>query len=254
MSRISAITPVFNGERYLAEAVGSIRAQTLQPSEIIVVNDGSTDRSSGIAGSIPGVRCLDIAHAGVGAARNHGVRAATGAYLTFLDADDVWLPRAMEVLLAPLLADPRLDAVFGGVEHFVSDDCSEEVRRKYFVQQQNSAGKLSGAMLIRAGSFHRAGMFDENRSVDFVGWYLRAQEANLRMTTIEEVVLRRRIHGENASIRRQSEVRQDYLSLLRDSLARRRAAVGSPSGIRGVDAVGESGAVGGGSGIGGGAA
>lgn len=238
MSRISVITPVFNGERYLAEAIGSIRAQTLQPFEIIVVDDGSTDRSAEIAGSIPGVRCLKIAHAGVGAARNRGVLAATGNYLTFLDADDLWLPRAMELLLAPLLADPQLDGAFGGVEHFVSDECSEEVRRKYFVQQQNTAGKLSGAMLIRADSFRRAGMFDEKRSVDFVGWYLRAQEAKLRLTTIDEVVLRRRIHGENASIRRQSEVRQDYLALLRDSLARRRAAGGSPSGGSGVSAAG----------------
>lgn len=231
MSRISVITPVFNGERYLDEAIGSIRAQTLQPFEIIVVDDGSTDRSAEIAGSIPGVRCLEIAHAGVGAARNHGVRAATGNYLAFLDADDLWLPRAMEFLLAPLLADPRLDGAFGGVEHFVSDECSEDVRRKYFVQQQNNAGKLSGAMLVRADSFHRAGMFDENRSVDFVGWYLRAQEARLRLTTIGEVVLRRRIHGENASIRLQSEVRQDYLALLRDSLSRRRAADGGSSGV-----------------------
>jgi len=227
MNSISVVTPVFNGERYLAEALNSIRSQTVPPSEVIVVNDGSTDRSTQIASSFAGVRCLEIAHAGVGAARNHGVRAANGTFLTFLDADDVWLPQTLEFLLPPLLADPRLDAVFGGVEHFFSEDCSDEVRRKYFVQNRASGGKLCGAMLIRTEAFRRAGKFEENHSVDFIGWYLRAQEAKLRMTSIEPVVLRRRIHGNNTTIRRQEELQEGYLTMLRESLARRRGAGGT---------------------------
>ncbi|MBX3380190.1 MAG: glycosyltransferase family 2 protein [Phycisphaeraceae bacterium] len=227
MSSISVITPVFNGERYLAEALRSIRAQTLLPSEVIVVNDGSTDRSAQVAASFAEVRLLDTHHAGVGAARNHGVRSANGDLLAFLDADDVWLPRALEYLLPPLLGDPKLDAVFGGVEHFISEDCPNDVKQKYLIPNPASAGKLCGAMLIRTESFRRAGMFDENRPVDFLGWFLRAQEAMLRMATIEFVVLRRRIHGQNLTIRCQEEVQKCYVGLLRESLARRRASGGS---------------------------
>ncbi|MGH7244437.1 MAG: glycosyltransferase family 2 protein [Phycisphaerales bacterium] len=224
MNTVSVITPVCNGERYLAQALESIRAQTLPPFEVIVVNDGSTDGSAEVARTFEGVRCLNIPHAGIGAARNHGVRAATGTFLAFLDADDLWLPRALEFLLATLLADPRLDAVFGGVEHFVSEDCPDEVRRKYFVQHQADGGRLCGAMLIRAESFHRAGKFEEKGTVDFVGWYLRAQEAKLSMSAIAPLVLRRRIHGNNTTILRQTQVPENYLTSLRDSLARRRAA------------------------------
>ncbi len=227
MNTISVVTPVFNGERYLAEALESIRSQTVPPSEVVVVNDGSTDRSAEIASGFTGVRRLDIAHAGIGAARNHGVRAVSGNLLAFLDADDVWVPQALELLLPPLLADPQLDAVFGGVEHFVSGDCPDAIRQKYFVQNHASGGKLCGAMLIRTESFRRAGKFEETRSVDFIGWYLRAQEAKLRMTTIEPVVLRRRIHGNNTTIRRQEELQEGYLAMLRESLARRRGAGGT---------------------------
>jgi len=224
MNSISVITPVFNGERYIAQAIESIFAQTFSPSQVIVVNDGSTDRSAEIASSFPGVRLHDIAHAGIGAARNHGVRAATGEFLAFLDADDVWLPQAMEWLVAPLLADRSVDAVFGGVEHFVSEDCPDEVRQRYFVQHQSGSARLSGAMLIRAESFHRVGQFEEKRSVDFLGWYLLAQEANLLMPTIDQVVLRRRIHGNNTTALRPKEFQEGYIALLRESLARRRAA------------------------------
>lgn len=226
MNTISVITPVYNGERYIADAIRSILAQTIPVSEIIVIDDGSADRSAEIARAFPAVRCVSIDHAGVGAARNHGVRMATGSFLTFLDADDIWLPQAMESLLASLCAEPNLDAVFGGIEHFFSDDCPDEIRRRFFVQDEQGAGKLCGAMLVRAESFRRAGAFDEFGLADFVGWYLRAQEASLRMSSIATTVLRRRIHGENATIRAQAAVREDYLALIRTSLARRRGTSG----------------------------
>lgn len=227
MSPISVITPVFNGERYLAAALQSIHAQTLSPAEVIVVNDGSSDRSADIASSFESTRLLNIPHAGVGVARNQGVRAATGTLLAFLDADDLWLPHALESLLSPLLADPQLDAVFGGVQHFVSEDCPAETAKKYFVQQGAGNEKMCGAMLIRSRSFHRAGGFDEGGAVDFIGWYQRAQEAGLRMAVIAPVVLRRRIHGSNTTILHRAEVQRDYLALVRESLARRRASGGA---------------------------
>lgn len=227
MSQVSVITPVFNGERYLAEALQSIHAQTLAPTEVIVVNDGSSDRSADIASSFKSTRLLNTPHAGVGAARNHGVRAATGTLLAFLDADDLWLPHALESLQSPLLADPQLDAVFGGVQHFVSEDCPPETAQKYFVQQGTGNEKMCGAMLIRSPSFHRAGAFDEAGTVDFIGWYQRAQEAGLRTAVIAPVVLRRRIHGRNTTILRRAEVQRDYLALVRESLARRRASGGA---------------------------
>src|SRR3954451_22735593 len=86
---VSCIVPVFNGERYLREALQSILAQSYRPIEVVVVDDGSTDRSPVVvAGFGREVRYLRQENAGPAAARNHGVQEARGELLAFLDADD----------------------------------------------------------------------------------------------------------------------------------------------------------------------
>jgi glycosyltransferase involved in cell wall biosynthesis len=93
---ITAIIPVHNGERHLAEAIQSVLAQTLPPGEIIVVDDGSTDASAAIAQSFGApVRVLAQPNLGPAAARNLGLAHATGDLLAFLDADDLWTPNKL---------------------------------------------------------------------------------------------------------------------------------------------------------------
>lgn len=96
---ISIIMPVYNGERFVADAIGSIMAQTVRDWELIVVNDGSTDGTQAVlerfAGD-PRIRLLRKENGGVSSARNAGIAAATGEYLAFLDADDIWYPDCLE--------------------------------------------------------------------------------------------------------------------------------------------------------------
>ena len=77
---VSVVIPVFDGERFLAEAIQSVLDQTYAPVEIIVVDDGSTDGSAGVARSFAAVRLLEQDNAGPGAARNRGHAAARGSY------------------------------------------------------------------------------------------------------------------------------------------------------------------------------
>ena len=84
--RVSAILAVYNGERFPAEAIRSMLEQTEPPDEILVVDDGSTDRSAAIARSFPEVTCLAQPNAGQSAALNRGVAASTGERLAFLDS------------------------------------------------------------------------------------------------------------------------------------------------------------------------
>jgi glycosyltransferase involved in cell wall biosynthesis len=94
---VSAIIPAHNAERFIAEAVTSVLEQTRPPDECIVVDDGSTDGT--IEALEPfgrSVRLVRQPQAGVSAARNAGMRAATGDRFAFLDADDVWLPPKLE--------------------------------------------------------------------------------------------------------------------------------------------------------------
>ena len=94
---LSVIIPVWNGERYLGEAIESVLAQeAAPPMELIVVDDGSEDGSTAVAERFgPTVRCARIAHSGLAAARNAGLVLARGEYLLHLDADDVLPPRSI---------------------------------------------------------------------------------------------------------------------------------------------------------------
>jgi glycosyltransferase involved in cell wall biosynthesis len=95
-SLISCIVPVYNGERYLGETLDSIFAQTYQPLEIIVVDDGSTDGTATVAASYgQRVRYLCQTNQGKAAARNRGFGAAQSEFIAFIDADDLWHPEKL---------------------------------------------------------------------------------------------------------------------------------------------------------------
>lgn len=87
---ISVVIPLYNKAAYLAATLRAVHAQTWQPDQIIVVDDGSTDGGAAIAEATPGVTVVRQSNGGVSAARNTGIAAATGDLVAFLDADDLW--------------------------------------------------------------------------------------------------------------------------------------------------------------------
>lgn len=91
MSKVSVIMPVYNGAKYIGEAIGSVFAQTYRDWELIVVDDGSTDDTESVIAnlSLP-LKFLKQQNRGPSAARNLGLQSATGKYVAFLDADDTW--------------------------------------------------------------------------------------------------------------------------------------------------------------------
>ena len=97
MPRISVVIPVYNGEAYLEDALDSILAQSRLPDEIIVVNDGSTDRTTEILKRRSDMIVIEQSNKGTGAARNLGIDHSCGDLLAFLDADDTWLPDKLQV-------------------------------------------------------------------------------------------------------------------------------------------------------------
>ena len=104
---ITAAIPVRDGEAYLAEAIESVLAQSRPCEQLIVVDNGSTDRSAEIApGYGPAVELVEEPRAGIGAARNAALRAARGESVAFLDADDLWEPEKTALQLAAFEADP----------------------------------------------------------------------------------------------------------------------------------------------------
>ena len=124
---ISCIIAVFNGERFIAAAVDSVLAQTYRPIEVIVVDDGSTDRTAEIvAGYGDEVRLVTQEAAGPPATRNLGLAAATGEYLAFLDGDDLWHEEKLARQMACLVTEPMPDACVTHVKHFWMPELAEE--------------------------------------------------------------------------------------------------------------------------------
>lgn len=127
---ISCIIPVFNGERYLAEAVESILAQTYPPCEVIIADDGSTDGTAEIAtGYSARVRHVRQENLGAAAARNLGLHAAVGEFVAFLDADDLWHVEKLARQVARFRQRPELDFCISHLQNFWIPELATEKAR-----------------------------------------------------------------------------------------------------------------------------
>jgi glycosyltransferase involved in cell wall biosynthesis len=117
MPDVSVILPVYNREQSVARAIQSVLAQTSTPRELIVVDDGSTDRTRDVLDSFGSqITVIQQPHAGAYAARNRGLCYAKGQLIAFIDSDDFWLPDRLASQM-PLMARPEVGLVFGDVLH-----------------------------------------------------------------------------------------------------------------------------------------
>jgi len=222
--KVSVIIPVRDGERYIADAIGSVLEQTKPPAELLVVDDGSKDETATIVSqySGSGVRLIQQPPRGAAAARNAGVKLARHQLLAFLDADDLWTSTKLERQCAELQSDPTLDMVFGYVRQFVSPDVEAARRARLRCPNESIPGYLAGTMLIRRESFETVGLFETEWAIgEFLAWYARVQLLGLREKMIPTVLLMRRLHRTNQGILKRSE-HGDYVRVMKKILDRRR--------------------------------
>jgi glycosyltransferase involved in cell wall biosynthesis len=220
---ISVIIPVYNRDRYLAEAIDSVLAQTYPSIELLIVDDGSTDRSAEIAQQYS--LCYHFQpNAGISAARNTGVSLAKGEFLAFLDSDDIWVSDKLTKQMAAFAADLTLEAVFGYAQQFYSPELDAALRQQIRCPEEPLAAHLPTAMLIKRSSFDRIGQFNPTLKVGGdISWYITALEQNLRQVTLPDVVYYRRLHDKNnGTIAR--EHTNERFHLLKAKIDRQRAA------------------------------
>lgn len=201
---ISVVMPVYNGARFLDEAVSSILGQTCGDLELIVSDDGSTDRSleiaRGYASEDQRVVVLEPGHGGIAAAMNRGLTAARGAYLAPMDQDDVAMPDRLERLVAFLERRPEVTLVGGGMQLIDADGRMLGERRR-----ATSSESVAEAMLTSCAVIHPTSMM-RTAAVQAVGGYRRAmpfaQDYDLWLRLMEhghidniaEILLLKRIH------------------------------------------------------------
>ena len=225
---VSVVIPVFNGERFLREAVQSVLDQKYSPLEIIVVDDGSTDGTATVARSLPEtVRYLHQTNQGPAAARNRGIEQAQGSLIAFTDADDLWPAAKLELQLPYLINDSKVDIVLGRIQQVL---LSETVAGPTQAQETGFSVNL-GSAVIRKSVFERVGLFDETmRYSEDVDWFMRAREGGAAIVTIDAVTLFYRQHDQNMT-RGKSTSELNVLKALKKSLDRRRELSGSAAAL-----------------------
>jgi glycosyltransferase involved in cell wall biosynthesis len=217
--RISALLAAFNTERYVADAVASMLAQTVPAYEIIAVDDGSSDGTAAVLrGFGERIRVLERPHLGAPQAFNAALAAASGDLLAFNDADDLWAPDKLAIQAARLDACPDLDAVFGAVQQFVSPDWTADAAA---LPPQPGISKIG--MLIRRPAFDQVGPFDTTyQYCEFGDWYARALRIGLRLEQHAQTVGYRRLHANNTGRVHRDAARDEHLLALKRSLDARR--------------------------------
>ncbi len=206
MPSISVVIPCFNQAHYLAEAIESVLGQTLAPSEVAVVDDGSEDNSYAIAGRYSNVARLRQPNQGVAAARNAGCQATTGSYLVFLDADDRLLPAALEKGATALDRRPQV-AFVSGVSRDIGDDGrvldgdrQPLVTQDHYLRLLEDCFIWSGSSIVfRRSALEAVGGFDEGLDAgDDYDLYLRIAR-RFPIYCHDELVTEYRRHGTNTT-------------------------------------------------------
>jgi glycosyltransferase involved in cell wall biosynthesis len=223
---VSCVVPVFNGEPYLHEALASIRAQTYRALEIIVVDDGSTDATKAVArGCGDEVRYLWQPNAGPAAARNLGIGSATGDFIAFLDADDLWHAEKLARQMARFQTRPALDLCLTHVQNFWTAELQDEGERlRGHFRTQPLPGYSSVALLARRAVFERVGRYDPAlRHGADADWFARAEEQGAVCDLLADVLVYRRVHADNRSRIWSERSQEEILRVMRSIVQRRRA-------------------------------
>ncbi|EBA12644.1 glycosyltransferase family 2 protein [Roseobacter sp. CCS2] len=215
----SVIIPSHNAAEFLPEAIASIKDQTHPSSQIIVVDDGSTDNTQDVLSKLfPDVELIAQPQSGPGVATNTGIAAARHDILAFLDADDLWQPDKMERQICLLCLEPSIDLVFSTVESFQHGDCQLAV-------DDEVSGFCRTSLCARKSAFDKVGKVTDygTRAGEMIDWFTRAAEQGLVTKLIELPLARRRLHNNSMTAKKKDHIAEDYLDVVKDAIRRKRA-------------------------------
>lgn len=217
MAGVSVIICVRDGEAYLRDALDSVAAQDVADLETIVIDDGSVDRSAAIArANRVGARVVSRPASGQPASLNAGLELAGKDFIALLDSDDVWPQGRLANMLRMFDSDPDNEMVYGQMVN--TNDALEPI-------QAPLATRLLPCSLVRRAVFARVGRFRTDvQHATSVDWMIRAATMKIRMAPLESVVLLRRVHSSNFSVRDVSCARQDLLRIVREHRERSKNA------------------------------
>ncbi|MGQ0543113.1 MAG: glycosyltransferase family 2 protein [Blastocatellia bacterium] len=208
---VSIVIPTYNYARFIAEAIDSVLAQTYPISEIIVVDDGSTDGTEDVVRRFgERVRYIKQKNAGVCAARNNGVEKSSGELIAFLDADDTWLPEKIEKQVEKFTGNKEIGLVHCGMREFDSGTGETIMLRleggegwlaEDMVLWEKPVVNVSGSIIVVSRkAFYDVGRFDTELKVG-EDWDFCYRVAKLyKVGFVPEALVNYRNHGVNAHL------------------------------------------------------
>lgn len=207
MPSVSVIIPAYNAEKFIAETLTSVLAQTLPDVEVIVVDDGSRDGTADVVQRFPSVRYVRKPNGGVSAARNMGVSLAQSAYIAFLDADDIWHPDKLRQQLQALSSHPDSVLSCTRITNRETDRAAFDTR----TPPQDAPHRLypdlsvsflepylaTSTVMVRKSAFDATGGFDTSlRIAEDVDFYLRVLAKAPHVVYMSEtLVFKRPVEG-----------------------------------------------------------
>lgn len=220
---ISVLIPAYNAEPYIAQSIDSVLAQTFQPAEIVVFDDGSSDgtyaRSKAFGSRI---RLLGPERRRIIEARNYLLDQAKHSWIAFQDADDLWMPDKLEKQVAWLQAHPEQEGCLGLAKQFLEPGCTFPPSYRKAILEEPSAQFFIPNLLVHRRVFDCVGRFEgPDESGTDLDWFVRAHDAGFSFGVVPEVLYRRRWHNTNSSTARDFDNRT-ILKVIRRSVQRKR--------------------------------
>lgn len=202
---ISVVIPYYNGSRFIGEALDSVRAQTLAPLEIIVVDDGSRPEEAAALDAVAS-GCVVVhlpRNRGVSVARNTGIARARGDWIAFLDCDDLWEPRKLEVQAAYVTATPECRAVHCGLTNVGLDGSRTDYRKEPVTFEDFLEFPLAifpSAAMMRRDALFECGLFDPAlRCTQDLALFMRFCLLHGRFHAVPEPLMIRRVQKDGVS-------------------------------------------------------
>lgn len=229
MPTISVIIPVFNGEETIQKTIESVLQQTFSDFEIIVINDGSQDATLEVLSTIKDSRLkvFSYPNAGQGASRNRGMNHASGEYIAFLDADDLWTPDKLETQLQALKLHSDATVAYSWTDsidelgHFHSKGPRPQFEGDVFQSLLLTNFLVNGSNpLIRHQALIEVGGFDEKLppAEDWEMWLRLANRYHFVVVKSPQVLYRQSLQSASSNVLKMED---SSLKLLKNALAYR---------------------------------
>ena len=221
---VSVVMAVKNGARFLDQALDSLEASTVEPREVLVIDGGSTDDTPSITRARPWTTFVTQQSQGIAGAYNEAIGLARGSFVAFLSHDDLWAPDKLARHAAVMAARPDLQFTVSLVQHFLEPGEPVPSGFRGELLDSPAPGMLMEALVARRALFDAVGPFDTRFATgEDTDWFARTLDAGAAHATIPEVLVRKRVHGSNASLN-DVGTNANLLAALRSSVARKRSA------------------------------